>query len=140
MVQIPRMPAGELSCAHSTRLADSLAAVRQARELVAALWREWGFPADDLIPRLLTTEVVSNALNHSYPPRYLYVARRGAHQVLVQVSDTSVVPPHLELAPEGTTGRGLLLVDRLADCWGHRTTPTGKHVWFVLSGRAEDVP
>ena len=30
-------------------------------------------------------------------------------------------------------GRGMLLVDRLADRWGAEPRPVGKRVWFELS-------
>jgi len=53
----------------------------------------------------------------------------------VDVHDASAVLPELELdAPlDAETGRGLMLVDTLADEWGFYRTPGGKAVYFSLT-------
>jgi hypothetical protein len=38
--------------------------------------------------------------------------------------------------PEASTGRGLLLVEELADAWGTDVGPQGKTVWFELTEKA----
>jgi hypothetical protein len=35
----------------------------------------------------------------------------------------------------GTSGRGLMIVDRLAKLWGSRPTGAGKTVWAELKAR-----
>jgi anti-sigma regulatory factor (Ser/Thr protein kinase) len=119
----------------SIDLPDSAEAPRIARGLVAAKWREWGMETDDLAPTLLTSEVVTNALRHSYPPRRLSIAREPSGSVLVQVSDASPAPPVRRVSREADSlgGRGIWLLDQLADRWGHETTGTGKRVWFIVS-------
>jgi len=85
---------------------------------------------------LLVSELVTNALRHGGGPRELLVDVH-AGGVHVSVSDSSPVPPlqrdqgaTLDVLPE--TGRGLLLVEALADDWGWAQEPLGKRVWFRL--------
>lgn len=40
--------------------------------------------------------------------------------------------PYVPNADDGTHGRGLLLVQSLADSWGVTTQALGKVVWFEL--------
>ncbi|MYR63984.1 ATP-binding protein, partial [Streptomyces sp. SID625] len=40
------------------------------------------------------------------------------------------------VAAEDTNGRGLVLVESLADDWGVCPHESGKSVWFELGGRA----
>ncbi len=55
--------------------------------------------------------------------------------LLVEVSDASPLLPELADMPgwESESGRGLLLVEALADRWGSDLLPSGKRVWFELS-------
>jgi hypothetical protein len=41
--------------------------------------------------------------------------------------------PVANLRPDAEGGRGMLLIQRLADRWGAEPLPTGKRVWFELS-------
>jgi hypothetical protein len=53
-------------------------------------------------------------------------------RVHVEVADddeTAHLEPR-EAPPSAEGGRGLLLVEALADCWGQVTLPGGKVVWF----------
>ncbi len=90
---------------------------------------------------LLVSELVTNALRHGGGPRELLVTVDG-RGVDVGVRDASPRPPHpVALDGPGATrvdgglsenGRGLLLVERLADSWGWRPEHGGKIVWFRL--------
>lgn len=125
---------GAPSVRRSWALPDGPKAVRLARRAVAATWRSWGLPGDEMVPILLTSEVVTNALKHSYSPMCLHVTRQARDRIVVEVSDPSPVPP-VRCRPDvdGVGGRGLLLLDRLADEWGYRILSTGKIVWFVVT-------
>ena len=88
---------------------------------------------------LLSSELVSNAVNHGAPPiRLLVDLRPGPGLVRVSVEDgdprlparREAPPDPLGLPPEH--GRGLLLLDSLARRWGIEQEPPGKQVWFEL--------
>jgi anti-sigma regulatory factor (Ser/Thr protein kinase) len=91
---------------------------------------------------LLASEVVTNALRHGGGPDELVIGIDPGG-VSVAVRDDSPQPPREEAGDgpgaarvvEGglaENGRGLLLVDMLADSWGWRPEAGGKIVWFRL--------
>jgi anti-sigma regulatory factor (Ser/Thr protein kinase) len=54
--------------------------------------------------------------------------------VRISVTDTDPQMPALRPpADQAESGRGLHLVDTLADRWGVAPVPTGKSVWFELA-------
>jgi anti-sigma regulatory factor (Ser/Thr protein kinase) len=83
---------------------------------------------------LLISELVANAVLHSGTPLEV-VVRCNDEQVRVEVHDGSpVLPVRKHYSNMSGTGRGLLLVERMAAGWGADRTPTGKVVWFELDG------
>jgi anti-sigma regulatory factor (Ser/Thr protein kinase) len=82
---------------------------------------------------LLTSELVTNAVLHARRPPSLGVAVSDG-QLVVDVGDPDPRHPQLDWAGAyGEHGRGLAIVDALADDWGVRQTPDGgKSVWFAL--------
>lgn len=83
---------------------------------------------------LLTTELVSNAIRHTRDELTLTV-RLEAGTLRVGVSDSSHRRPHLvRVGGRDTSGRGLHLVEALADRWGvdAEGRGMGKTVWFEL--------
>jgi hypothetical protein len=59
-------------------------------------------------------------------------ARSG--RLRVEVCDRSRDVPRLRPeSPSAPTGRGLLIVDHLADDWGVDLVPGGKTVWFEMA-------
>jgi serine phosphatase RsbU (regulator of sigma subunit)/anti-sigma regulatory factor (Ser/Thr protein kinase) len=83
---------------------------------------------------LLVTELVTNAARHAGGDLRVRAGVR-TDTLLVEVSDASPQLPELVGLPdwEQETGRGLVLVEALADRWGSDPLPTGKRVWFELS-------
>jgi PAS domain S-box-containing protein len=125
-----------------TELPSNPHAASAARRVVAAALHRAG--QDDLVDTaaLLVSEVVTNALRHGGGPREMLV-EIGADAIAVGVTDGSQQPPREEPgAGPGAVrvvdgglaenGRGLVLVDLLADSWGWRPEPDGKLVWFRL--------
>ena len=108
--------------------------MRAARRVVAEAVGD-ALPAAGLEDALIaTSEVVTNAVEHGCPPIELRVDRADDH-VRVEVRDTSPLPPRRrEDAPDASDvrGRGLVIVERLADRWGIDERIDGKAVWFEL--------
>lgn len=113
-------------------VAPEPSAPSRARALVGRTLREWGL--DELVDttQLLTNELVTNAYRHARGEIGLQMAKGGT--LVVEVSDRDERLPHrAEATPEGQWGRGLTLVDGLAQKWGARSITSGKVVWFELS-------
>ena len=86
---------------------------------------------------LLTTELVSNAIRHTRDELTLTV-RVEPGRLRVGVSDSSHRRPQLvQVGERDTSGRGLHLVEALADRWGVEPDDRGlgKTVWFELDTR-----
>lgn len=82
---------------------------------------------------LLVSELVTNAVVHARTDVTLRATiRRGV--LRIEVADGSPVVP-TPRRPSGLagTGRGLQLVDRLANRWGVQKSRGGKTIWFELS-------
>jgi len=97
---------------------------------------------------LLTSEVVTNAVVHAAGPAVLRLTRL-ADGVRLEVTDGSPAgPARRQHSQQATTGRGLRLLEDLADEWGWQPTvvgPTvgsqavnGKTVWFESTTSAVD--
>jgi anti-sigma regulatory factor (Ser/Thr protein kinase) len=98
--------------------------------------RAWGCDAVVNDAELLVSELVTNAVLHARSATRVTIERHGS-RLRVSVYDTSPTRPRMrELGPEAVTGRGLLLVDRIARRWGVEPHEPGKAVWFeVEDGR-----
>ncbi len=83
---------------------------------------------------LLVTEIVTNAARHVGGDLQV-TAGVDCVTLRVEVCDTSQVLPQMTGSPDwdSESGRGLVLIDALADLWGADRLPTGKCVWFELS-------
>lgn len=85
---------------------------------------------------LLVSELAANAVLHSGTPLEVVVAC-GDDRVRVEVHDGNPqLPVRKHYSNMSGTGRGLLLVERMADGWGADRTAGGKMVWFELDGRS----
>ena len=114
-----------------------LKAVPEARRALRELLRQWGRPGRSEIAELLTSELVTNALVHTDHDAIL-TAVVGPRGLRVEVRDFVARRPRLCVpnADDGTHGRGLVLVQSLADAWGVRAHGVGKVVWFELDAGA----
>lgn len=84
------------------------------------------------------SELMANAVRHGMPPIVLSVVR-GSEDVVIAVADGSREPPRPRTADaDDPTGRGTLIIDRLADRWGVDFLPGGKQVWCLIKLGAED--
>ena len=98
---------------------------------------EWGLEPLSDAAQLLTSEVVTNSLLHARSPIRLTVEHTKSG-IRVAVTDSSTVVPAMRAhSPSATTGRGLLLLSRLADQWDTDLADGGKTVWFTLTGNRD---
>ncbi|MGV9254385.1 ATP-binding protein [Streptomyces sp. NPDC003697] len=114
-----------------------LRAVPEARRALRELLRHWGKPGSSEVAELLTSELVTNALVHTDDEAVL-TATVSSCGLRVEVRDSVArgPRPYAPDAGESTNGRGLLLVQVLADSWGVSAYGTGKSVWFELGADA----
>ncbi|NAZ88736.1 ATP-binding protein [Kineococcus indalonis] len=118
----------------STTLAPEPTSSRTARHLVA----DWciaegiiGDVVDTLL--LLTAELVTNAVIHGRSDVVLSLGRHGS-RVRVGVADENTrLPLRREPDPDALDGRGMALVEALADAHGVDVEPFGKVVWFDVT-------
>ncbi|AJE81382.1 MULTISPECIES: ATP-binding protein [Streptomyces] len=113
--------------------------MRVARDTVRGRLRAWQLPGEvcaDAV--LLVSELATNAVVHSGSSRVLCgLSLTSGTRLRIEVHDEgqmAVCPPGAQAGPEDEGGRGLLIVQQLADSWGAaRSTRTGgKAVWAVL--------
>ncbi|MER6850990.1 SpoIIE family protein phosphatase [Streptomyces flaveolus] len=112
-------------------------ALTEARHMIRAAVRAWGDEdhADSI--ELVADELMTNALMHTEGSaivtlRFLSGTDR---RLRVEVEDTSsALPRRRDPGDCGVSGRGLRLVDTLADAWGVEARGSGKVVWaeFVM--------
>jgi anti-sigma regulatory factor (Ser/Thr protein kinase) len=123
-------PAGPLLL--SLRLTATVEAVPRARHALRRVLddRAPDAPVDTL--ELLLSELVTNAIKHSTRGRTVAVAvLRRDDSIRIAVVDSGAALP----SPGGAVdlldehGRGLLLVDAMAEEWGSYPVPDGKVVW-----------
>ena len=84
---------------------------------------------------LLVTELVANAIKHTNTRNIRVVASRPSERfVRIGVVDKARALPQMVKPGEDllTSGRGLLLIDALADRWGTDVYRWGKQVWAEL--------
>ncbi|MGW3494373.1 ATP-binding protein [Streptomyces sp. NPDC001020] len=110
-----------------------LKAVPEARRALRELLTHWGRPGRSETAELLTSELVTNALIHTDDDAVL-TATVSSRGLRVEVRDFvgRRPSPRMPTAEDGTHGRGLVLVQSLADAWGVRAHGVGKSVWFEL--------
>ena len=115
-----------------TPLEPTPAAIRRARKTVSDQLWAWGLSSIVDDAEIITSELVTNAIEHGGGVVELRVAALP-HRVRISVMDGSPEVPQVA-TDRGLQvgGRGLALVERLAADWGHDVGPDGKEVWAEL--------
>lgn len=83
---------------------------------------------------LLVSELVTNAVVHAGTPSVLRLVH-GHGRLRVELHDASIEEAYVVPASQNgyrPGGRGVLLIDTLADRWGSEVDEHGKIVWFEL--------
>jgi anti-sigma regulatory factor (Ser/Thr protein kinase) len=109
---------------------ETPAAVRRFLRDTLQTWKLDGFGE---VTELLCSELVTNVVLHVGEPMTVRAVREQPDVFRIEVTDLSPVPPELRRAgPDDECGRGLAIVDALADDWGTRIGEDGKTVWFTI--------
>ncbi|MEU6631565.1 SpoIIE family protein phosphatase [Streptomyces parvus] len=115
-------------------------ALSSSRHMIRAAVRAWGAKdrADEI--ELAADELITNALMHTDGGAVvtIRVLAGTERRLRVDVEDrSSALPRRRDAGEDGVSGRGLMLVDRLADVWGVESRGSGKCVWceFLIPAR-----
>jgi anti-sigma regulatory factor (Ser/Thr protein kinase) len=82
---------------------------------------------------LLVSEVVANAVLHARTEIELTLRAADTGALRVEVYDDNSRLPTMAVPPDdATSGRGLQVIERLANRWGFERSRSGKTVWFEL--------
>lgn len=108
------------------------AEVAALRRIMRLYLGNWGL--HDVIDQaqLCVSELVSNVITHvgHGTPATLMVAMNGLHlRVEVHDPDTRALPTLVDAGTDSESGRGMALVDAVADRWGVQLHPDRKVTW-----------
>nr|WP_275940656.1 ATP-binding protein [Streptomyces sp. SID8381] len=124
---------------------------RLARRLVSHRLDDWGHayasPVNETMT-LVAAELAANAIRHGHVPGRDFHLRLtedgGGGGLRIEVADTRAeqLPARRTPGPDGESGRGLVLVEALADDWGvvPRAVGPGKTVWAWVRVRPGGPP
>ncbi|MFG3198137.1 SpoIIE family protein phosphatase [Streptomyces sp. NPDC048208] len=137
------------AAADRTRVRSTLLSVAQdeperiaeARQHLRELLHDWVPPEQVDAAVLLISEMITNVLVHTDADALLLAEIFGEHghrRLRVQVSDSGDDLPHKRRPGElASSGRGLMLIEMLADAWGVEPRGEGKSIWFELYEKGE---
>ncbi|MEU1805914.1 SpoIIE family protein phosphatase [Streptomyces sp. NPDC019937] len=110
-----------------------------ARRQLRDMLHDWADPDQVESAVLLLSEMVTNVLVHTDGDALLVAevsGRRGSRRLRLDVADGSDELPHRRRPGElASSGRGLLLMEMLADAWGVDPRGDGKCIWYELHER-----
>jgi anti-sigma regulatory factor (Ser/Thr protein kinase) len=120
-------------------LAAFPSAVPCARSRVRAIAAEWGLAHLADPAELLTSEMVTNAVQASDQikiadtPVVRITVTTDCASLLIRVWDGSDgMPAHQQARPGDNRGRGLTIIDALSTDWGAHREADGKVVWAIV--------
>ncbi|MFE6178809.1 ATP-binding protein [Streptomyces sp. NPDC056464] len=106
-----------------------------ARKLVRTALAAWHLDELTEPSMLLVTELVANAVKHTNSRNiHVVISRPGERFVRIGVVDKALIVPKMTKPGDDllTSGRGLPLIDALAERWGTDLYRWGKQVWAEL--------
>lgn len=112
---------------------------REARRTAQSQLERWRVPAesaDDVL--LVVSELVTNALNHALPSVCMHLTRLPCGIVRVEVADGGPCGEVLDRDPDAG-GRGLALVEALAESHGRTEIPAGALAWAEVDTAVKPV-
>jgi serine/threonine-protein kinase RsbW len=121
-------PDGLLAAFTLPAVPESAGAARR-RVRAALISRGLAGVAEDT--QTIASELVANAVQHAGSPVDVALIIAGSVLVIV-AADSSPVPPVIKKTSDGESGRGLIIVDAVADRWGSWPSRAGKAVWAAV--------
>lgn len=119
----------------ATDLPPELRSVGHARRFLRGVLAGWDVDEETVADaELVTSELVANAVTHTGTRAELLITREADRRLLrISVGDSSTRhPAPRDAAPDALGGRGLGIVDALAEAWGVADHGDGKVVWAEL--------
>lgn len=119
-------------------LPEAVSVFRSRARRVLRDWRlcELTEAAELVVSELVTNSVAATgALQPAYPVR-MWLLSDGSRVLVVVADSSALMPVRAAPADEADSGRGLLLVETVSDCWGWYKCPgsgQAKAVWAELS-------
>lgn len=115
-------------------LPSTTASVPTARRFVESVLLSWGLDDVSWDATMIVSELTSNVALHAGCLAFtVRVASRVDGSVRIEVSDGSMrLPQQRSHSSTSTTGRGLRIIDDLAEEWGVAADAGGKTVWVEL--------
>jgi len=111
-----------------------------ARRFVLDVLLGWGMTDLEHTAALAVSELVTNVVVHTSSPVHLTLRRIGESGVWIGVRDDSDrLPQPRDFAVDEIAGRGLVIVEQLADTWGVQRPldHSGKTVWLELTSSGD---
>lgn len=123
----------------SIELPPAETTVWSVRRLVAETLQLWGWSTSDRCKDaiMLASEIVTNAVEHagSETSLVLELAQSGRWLRVSLADNSSVRPMVQEMDHRRRRGRGMQLVENIAQRWGVDHLPDGKRVWFEMDAK-----
>ncbi|MEU9315506.1 SpoIIE family protein phosphatase [Streptomyces sp. NPDC048295] len=111
--------------------------IASARQQLRDLLHDWADPEQVDAAVLMISEMATNVLVHTDGDALMLAqatGEQGERLLRVEVSDGSDELPHKRRPGEmASSGRGLVLMEMLADAWGVDPRGAGKSIWFELN-------
>ncbi|MFD7080819.1 SpoIIE family protein phosphatase [Streptomyces sp. NPDC059918] len=115
-----------------------------ARRQIRELLHDWADAEQVDSAVLMVSEMVTNVLTHTDGDALLVaeaVGEPGTRRLRIEVADASDELPHKRHPGEmASSGRGVLLMEMLADTWGVDPRGEGKSIWFEMYEQTGDDP
>ncbi|MCX4692308.1 SpoIIE family protein phosphatase [Streptomyces sp. NBC_01408] len=115
-----------------------------ARQQIRELLHDWADAEQVDSAVLMVSEMVTNVLMHTDGDALLVaeaVGELGGRRLRIEVADASDELPHRRQPGEmASSGRGVLLMEMLADTWGVDPRGEGKSIWFELAEQSKPDP
>ncbi|MCD7438951.1 ATP-binding protein [Streptomyces lincolnensis] len=113
--------------------------VRQLRRITAAHLRLWSVSSCADTAKLLVSELVTNAVRYGEAEDICFSVSYWKGEVRIEVGDGAPGRPEVRKpSADEESGRGMLIVEALAEDWG--TSPDGTRTWCTIAVPEPVVP